>query len=98
MNPEIQQLNDRITKLEQIINEFYRPDRYVFERPISGGANGLKITSASTQKFGFHGVTPTIRNVFIVAPTGGATVDGPARGIINSIRQLLIDKGLMDPS
>lgn len=33
---ELQQMNDRITRLENLVNEFYRPDSYRFPRPITG--------------------------------------------------------------
>lgn len=34
MNPEIKSLQERIVKLEQIINFFVKPDRYLFQRDI----------------------------------------------------------------
>ena len=95
---EIENLQNQIDELKQIIDLLVKPDTYTFERPLKGGANGLKIALKATDKMAFHGATPVVQNVFIVAPTGGATIDGVARGIINDIRNLLIAKGLMEAS
>ncbi len=51
MNPEIQQLQDRIAKLEQIINYFVSQDRYDFKRTIAhrGTLFGLYSTTPAKQ-------------------------------------------------
>lgn len=91
MTPEIQALNDRIAKLEQIINLVVKPDRYTFERDVEmfNGKNiriatstGTKIGTSGTQKLAFYGSTPIIR------PTG---VSATALGL----NQALVDLGLI---
>ncbi len=55
----------KMDMLENILNVVVRPDRYVFERPISAGATGLRVGQTG-QKLGFLGVTPSI----LITPTG----------------------------
>lgn len=75
--------------IEQIINEFYRSDRYLFIRPIEvshirvRGTQGLKIGTDSTEKLGFYGVTPvdqpaTVSDPTIGSITGSDTVNASA--------------------
>lgn len=101
---ELQILNQRIAKLEQIINAFIRSDRYIFQKHLQmfdannisvGGNKGTKIGTATTQKLAFYGVTPVVQAGAISAPSGGATVDAEARTAINSIRTALKNFGVI---
>lgn len=100
-------LEQRVTYLEGVIKQLVASDRYTIQKStqISDGRNiqvgkgtGTKIGTSALEKLAFHGATPIVQTTFIVAPIGGATTDGVARGIINNIRQLLIDNGLMAAS
>ena len=103
MSPEIQELRERIQKLEGIIYALAFSDRYVFARDIEM-QDGRKIQVATgygssfgtgvTQKLSVYGVTPVIQATAISAPTGGATIDAESRTAINSIRTALINFGI----
>ncbi len=94
MSPEdIQNLQDRIVKLEQIINLLVKPDSYVFERPLKAGANGLKI-GVSGNKMSVYGVMPIAKQAAITGPTGGGTIDSQARTAINTIITTLQNFGI----
>lgn len=88
MNPEIQQLNQRIEILEGIIAGMMKSNQYtlwkdvVFNKniEIKDGVNialkattGSKLGTASTQKLGFFNATPVAQQAAISAPTGGGT-------------------------
>lgn len=60
-NPEIQQLQQRIERLESIINFFVRTTDYRFLRPIRGGANGLQINTLAAEKLSFYGSAPIVQ-------------------------------------
>jgi hypothetical protein len=62
MNPNdtIQKLEERIAHLEQIVNIVFRPDFYIFERPIQGGTKGLKL-GRTKDKIAFLGSTPIVQ-------------------------------------
>ncbi len=66
---------EQIDKLKNIINIVVLPNRYVFERPIGGGAKGLKLGLAITDLLSFYGVTP-IAQPSSTGITGGVTVGG----------------------
>ncbi len=78
MKEELDQLKSKVERLEQIVDIFVRPERYVFERPITGGTAGLKIGDTAG-KIGMFGTTPVSQQVpagIILGMTviGGATV------------------------
>ena len=67
MPQEIQELKQRISKLEALLNVFIFSDRYIFQKDIEmqDGRNiqlstgtGTKIGTATTQKIGFYNTTP----------------------------------------
>jgi len=89
------------------LEEFLASDRYIFHKLVQfldgrniqlGIANGTKIGTAQTQKLGLWGATPVDRPEFIADPSGGLTVDAPARTAIGSILDLLIEIGAMKSS
>lgn len=98
-------------KVRQIIreelDELLGNDRYIFSKTIQvldgrniqlGISNGTKLGTAATQKLGFWGATPVDRPNFIDDPSGGITVDTPAREAIISILDLLVEIGVMKSS
>lgn len=80
MNPQeqIKILNDRLVKLEQIVNFFVKPDRYLFQRDID--FLNAHIGRAATSKLGFYGATPIVQQsstgetTGFTAGAGGTTV------------------------
>lgn len=90
-------------QVRQIIREelshFMRGSRYTFERPIQildgnditiGQTIGTRIGSTDS-KMGFFGQTPRAQfgAGYLIAPTGGITVDNEARARIVDINNLL---------
>ena len=89
-------------EVRQIIREelsnFLKIDRYIFNKAIqildgrniiTGRTNGTKIGTASDQLVSFFGQTPVDQPETIADPSGGATVDQPARdGVIALIARL----------
>lgn len=54
MNPEIELLNERITLLENKLNEFILPDRYSFPRPITPiGGRAVAVTTPTAPSAGY---------------------------------------------
>lgn len=102
MSPQqLQQFNDmqrRITDLErQILNPVVRPDRYVFNKPITGGANGVRV-GMSGDKIGMYGVAPVAQAAAVTTPSGGGggagdAVDVSARVAIVQIKAILKNIG-----
>lgn len=105
---EIEILQQRITKLEKIIDVLVISDRYNFNKKLKlfGGVNlelsineGTKIGTASTQKIGFYGKTPVVQASAINAPStpGGTYSQSEAQSAvtaINSIRTALTNLGI----
>ncbi len=107
---EIEQLKQRVTYLEGIINQVFRGDRYLFQKNLEikdrdivlSAVRGTKIGTvggASGQKIGFFGATPVIRQTANTAPSGGGSgssdaVDVSARTAIGQIRTTLNNLGL----
>lgn len=57
---EVELLKQRVSDLEAIVNKIVRPERYVFERPLSSGAKGL-IIGRESDKIGFFSADPVNR-------------------------------------
>lgn len=105
---EMTLLKNRITELEGILSEFVYSDRYISQKHMQflDGKNiqfarstGTKIGTAADQKLAFHGVTPTVQGGSINAPSAPGVAYNQAEAAsavaaINSIRTILINKGL----
>lgn len=61
---------------------------------VIGGTNGTRIGTSATQKLGFFGKAAEVQPGAVASPSGGLTVDGPARTAIDQIRSNLIQLGL----
>ena len=99
MNDE--QLIRKIVRDE--LASFLRADKFVFQRPIQiadgndillGKTNGTRVGKSSTEKLSFYGATPIVRQTAPTSPSGGLTVDQPARNAIDEIRAVLTNLGL----
>jgi len=100
---EIAQLKQRIDLLENFMADFVYSDRYIAQKHMQfmngkniqlAKLNGTKIGTAADQKIGFYGKTPVVQASAITSPSGGLTVDGPARSAIDSIRVALTNIGI----
>ena len=83
---------------------FLKRDKYIFDKHIQilNGRNiqlstdvGTKIGTDNTQKLGFYGNMPVSQQGAITDPTGGLTVDSPARSAIASILTALRNLGII---
>ncbi len=90
---EIKILNQRIARLEHIINTFTRPDRYVFEKPVEGGTRGLKLDKTGG-KIGFLGTEPVVKYATVLNSAAGATYGGNEQNMLNAFRLGLGGYGL----
>lgn len=54
-------LQKEVKDMKHIINFFVFPDRYMFERPLVGGASGLRILTSASQKTSLYGLTPIVQ-------------------------------------
>lgn len=85
-------------KIREIIRDeleqFIKSDRFVFYKTIQildgrniivGTATGTMFGTETTQKIGFLGKTPVVRQATISDPTGGTTQDAEARAAINTL-------------
>lgn len=99
MNP----LESRVKALETMLAMLITPERYTVQKNIqmfdgrniqTGRTTGTIIATASDQKLGFHGATPTIRQAAITPPSGGATIDSQARTAIAAVITALQTKGI----
>lgn len=103
MSPQqLQQFNDmqrRITDLErQLLNPVVRPDRYVFNKPITGGANGVRV-GMNGDKIGMYNVAPVVQAAAVTTPSGGGggagdAVDISSRTAIGQIKTALKNIGI----
>lgn len=105
---EVEALTIRVAQLESQLALFMKLDRFQFTRNVElpngvnfvfGGGSGTdrvgtRIGTNALQKMSVYGVTPIVQGAAITAPTGGATVDSPARTAINSIRAALTAFGI----
>lgn len=96
MTPELQNILEQWNKLSL-------SDRYIFQKNVQfmdgrnvqlGLTTGTKIGTSASQKLGFFNATPVIQPAAISAPSGGATIDAPARNAITSIITTLQNLGL----
>lgn len=55
---------------------------------------GMKIGTAPTQKLGFYGATPVVRQTAPSSPSGGVVIDSTARAAIDDLRTGVINLGL----
>jgi len=102
LQQDFQQLLQRVQRIEGLLQTLIASDRYVFGKTIQlqDGRNiqlatgtGTKIGTATGQKIAFHNATPSIQQSKINDPSGGGTVDSEARTAINSIIDVLENKG-----
>ena len=93
----------RLARIEALLMALVKSDRYLLEKHLQiadgrnvqvGKTTGTMIGTEATQKLAFFGNTPIVQPVQIAAPTGGATIDQPARDIINVIILRLTQLGL----
>jgi hypothetical protein len=101
----IQELEQRIAKLEALLLPFALSDRYLFSKDIQlqdgrdiqlARARGTKIGTATDQKIGFWNATPVDQPTAIADAAGGASdSDGTARTKINNILSALREVGII---
>lgn len=96
MTPELQ-------NLILLWNKLSAADKYTFQKNVQifdghniilGTSTGTSIGTSATQKLSLYGVTPIVQQGSISNPSGGATVDGQARGAINAIIATLKNMGI----
>lgn len=89
-------------KIREIIRDELSKGKFIISRPsqildgndiVLGQTLGTRIGTSSTQKLGFYGATPVVRQGSIADPTGGVTQDAEARTAINSILDVLDNLG-----
>ena len=72
-------LEARVNMLEQKLNDMMLSDKYLFQKPLIGGPNGLRLGSKTKDKVGFYDVAPTKQYsstgvTLNMTTVGGATV------------------------
>lgn len=90
---QINQLEQRIKKLEGIIDSITRADRFVFDKPLMGEIRGLKLGQTGG-KVGFFGTEPSLQYSTALNSTATASYGSNEQNIINAIRAGLIQYGL----
>lgn len=55
---EIEQLRNRVTMLEQTLGKMSLSDKFLFQKPIVGGPNGLRLGSMAKDKLAFYNAAP----------------------------------------
>lgn len=75
MEQQVQQLQREVQELKKVIDMIVYADRYVFERPVSGGANGLKV-GVLTSKVSFYGSLPIVQPLSTGETTGMTSPGG----------------------
>jgi len=98
-------LEKRITELENTLKDLIHSDRYTFPKTIQildgrniqvGRGTGTKIGTGADQKIGFFNKTPAVQQT---APSAlaesGVDSDATARAAINVIRTALINLGII---
>lgn len=92
-NERILQLENEVRELRGLINQFMYPDKYVFERPITGTLRGTKIEKTGG-KIGFLGVEPVVQYTTALNSPAGATYGGNEQNMLNAFRLGLVGYGL----
>jgi hypothetical protein len=102
MSPQeqIRQLQERVSRLEGLLNAFVRPSEYRFSKPIRGGTDGLRLLTSATEKLSFFSKTPVVQQTANTVPAGGGSgdtdaIDISARTAIGQIRAALVALGLV---
>ena len=89
------------------LSDLMKSDRYTITRTLQilngrniivGTSDGTKFSTETSQKIAFHGTTPSIQQAKISDPSGGVTQDTQARTAINSIIDVLENKGFTSAS
>lgn len=100
---ENEQLMARIKRLEEQLQVL--TDKVVFNKDIMmqdgrdiivAKGTGTKIGTEVTQKLGFFGATPVVRQASIATPSGGVTIDSSARTAIDALITRLEVLGFID--
>lgn len=101
---ETEILKKKIEKLEQTVNFFVRPDKYLFQRDIEffNGKNirvskstGTSFGTSTTDKISVYGKTPVVQAGAVSAPSGGVNIDTESRTAISSIINALHNFGII---
>jgi hypothetical protein len=78
MPNEVTQLKLRVQQLEDILKYFIRTSEFRFLLPIKGGADGLKIGTATTDKMSFYDADPIVQPATTGETAGHFAVGGTA--------------------
>ncbi len=57
MNP----LEQRVQLLEDLLNKMLLSDKFLFQKPLIGGPNGLRLGSKTLDKIGFYASAPIVQ-------------------------------------
>jgi hypothetical protein len=91
---ELEQLKQRVAILEKIL---MISDKYLFQKPLVGGPNGLRLGSMAKDKIGFYDVAPVAKYVTIhLNAPAGATYGGNEQAMLNAFRDGLVAYGLFE--
>lgn len=95
---------DQIRQLiREELSRFLTTDRFIFDRKLQimdsrniqlGKTTGTKLGTESTQKLGFYGTTPVVKQSLSPIAGGAIASDGTARAGVNSIITVLQTYGL----
>lgn len=57
-NSDTSDLVARVAHLEDVLNKILLSDKYLFQKPLIGGPNGLRLGSTAKDKVGFYNKAP----------------------------------------
>ncbi len=57
----IESLVNRVAHLEQVLNKILFSDKFLFQKPLIGGPNGLRLGSNINDKIGFYASAPIVQ-------------------------------------